>query len=95
MTSKEALESLRQECKATFFDEKGKQWWTTDKKLDYRCNIIEKDLKVLEILKPMIKLEDSKTKNEPQIVGVAFIEAKGFVLKNSRAYELLKEWLEK
>ena len=54
----ECIESLRQECKSTYFDENGKQWWTTDKNKDYRCNTIkqaflkaQKQEKVLEIIK--------------------------------------------
>lgn len=40
----ECLESLRQECKSTYFNENGKQWWTTDKNKDYRCNTIKRAL---------------------------------------------------
>ena len=74
---------------------------------DY-ANAIEKDLKVLEILKPRIKLEDNTLKNFyftveenglPKIEGdekeveVAFIDASGFVFRDSEEYKLLKEWL--
>ena len=37
----EALDSVRKEVKATFFDELGKQWWTNNKDYDYRCNLLQ------------------------------------------------------
>jgi hypothetical protein len=37
----EALDSVRKEVKATFFDEYGKQWWTTNRDDDYRCNLLQ------------------------------------------------------
>jgi rubrerythrin len=37
----EALDSVRKEVKATFFDELGKQWWTTNRDYDYRCNLLQ------------------------------------------------------
>ena len=51
ITPKEALDSLRKECHATYFDENGKQWWTTDRSKDYRCNAIEQALANYENLK--------------------------------------------
>ena len=66
--------------------------------------------KILDILKYKIHLKDSTLKNVhytinehglPEIendlkdVEVAFIEASGFVFKDSNDYKLLKEWLGK
>lgn len=70
---------------------------------------LQQELEILEILKPRIHLKDSKLKsayftidekglpiveNDLKEVEVAFIEASGFVFKNSEEYKLLKEWLE-
>lgn len=32
---------MRKEVKTTFFDEYGKQWWTTNRDADYRCNLLQ------------------------------------------------------
>ncbi len=70
---------------------------------------IEKDLEILEILKPRVRLKDSTLKNAHFTIDenglpvcendfkeadVAFIETSGFVFKNSNEYKLLTEWLE-
>ena len=67
---------------------------------------LERDLEALNILKPRISLKDSTLKNAYFVVGenglpelqqdlkdvdVAFVEASGFVFKNSAEYKLLKE----
>ena len=88
MTGKEAVKILYSE-RAYAYD---------DSNIHYdnigRClSIIEKDLEVLEILKYRIHLIDSKIKNDSIILEVAFVEASGFALKNSKEYDLLKEWL--
>lgn len=72
-------------------------------------NVIEKELKALEILKPRIHLKDNKIKrayftidenglpvckNDFKEIDVVFIEASGFVVKNSEDEKLLKEVLE-
>lgn len=51
ITPIQALEELRKECNAQFFDENGKKWYTTGKHLDYRCNIIDQALNELEEIK--------------------------------------------
>lgn len=85
MTGREALEILKKDL--------GKHYLTeTAKNICY--DEIERDLEVLEILKPRIKLKDSKVKNDSIALEVGFVEASGFVIKNSREYDLLKDWLE-
>ena len=90
----EALESLRQECNATYFDEKGKQWWTTDKKSDYRCNIIETALKALEIIKKknfdLYYLQDSK---DLEMYNDTCDHYRNLCYLTQEEYDLLKEVL--
>lgn len=57
--------------------------------LNEALRVIAKVVEVLEILKPRIILKDSTL----DVMEVAFIEARGFVFKNSNEYRLLKEWL--
>lgn len=51
---------------------------------------IEKGLEVLDVLKYRIHLKDSILDQ----TEVSFVEATGFVFKNSEEYKILKEWLE-
>ncbi len=100
MTSKEALNVL------LYYATSDDSGFETMKEY---ANQIEKDLEVLEILKPRVRLKDSTLKNahftidenglpicenDFKEVDVAFIETSGFVFKNSNEYKLLKEWLE-
>lgn len=55
---------------------------------------IEKLLKVLDSLKPRIKLKNSIIKNDGKKLNVSFIESGGYVVRGSREYNLLKWWLE-
>ena len=57
----------------------------------YPLEKIERDLKIVEILKPRIKLKYSMIEKTP----IAFVKASGFVVENSEEYKLLKEWLER
>lgn len=67
-----------------------------------------KDLEVLEILKPRIKLKESSLKNirynfdeqgniimeqDLKETPVVFIQSSGFVFKNSAEHKALKRWL--
>lgn len=54
----EALDSVRKEVKATFFDEYGKQWWTTNRDDDYRCNLLQ------EAIDKANKYDDKETPKE-------------------------------
>ena len=63
MTPKQALEELRKECNAQFFDENGKKWYTTGKHLDYRCNIIDQALTEYEKQKQILEVLKSKKVN--------------------------------
>lgn len=52
---------------------------------------VKRDLKVLDTLKYRIHLKDSILDQ----TEVSFVEATGFVFKNSEEYKLLKEWLKR
>ena len=87
-----------------------------NKNYDFKdIDIIERELKVLDILKYRINLKEDAIKgayftiNEeglPEIYrnvllekntedyDIAWVEASGFVFKDSDEYKLLKEWLE-
>lgn len=90
MTPKQAFEYI------TNFDvENGSVCIKDIKKYQECCDIVEKALDILEILKPRIHLKDKKIKNDFKEFDVVFIETSGFVFKNSEEHKLLKEWLEK
>ena len=98
MTSKEAITNIKFMLERTgnlvFYEEE--------------IEAIKKDLEVLEILENRISLKEDTIKGAHFIINeiglpeietdtkdydVAFIEASGFVFKNSEEYTLLKEWL--
>lgn len=100
--NKEQLEKFLQETRnypyfSSLYDI---DMWIEDKKELIR------DLEVLEILKPRIKLSNKTIKQavfsdynqitqEKEEKEIAFVTASGFVFKNSKEHKLLKEWLEK
>lgn len=105
MTSKEIIELL---CELVDLKELTNRGMIIKDVLEYQKQI-ERDLEALNILKPRISLKDSALKNAYFVVGenglpelqqdlkdvdVAFVEASGFVFKNSAKYKILKEWLE-
>ena len=103
MKSKEVLTNLF--CEANRFSCEEPKFTTHN--LWEMCNQIEKDLEVLEILKNRIHLkEDTLTIDSPVFsnfneitsekknTDIAWIEASGFVFRNSNEYRLLKEWAE-
>lgn len=70
-------------------------------------DVILKDLKVLEILKNRIHLKEDTLRTDSPVFSnfneitsekkntdIAWVEASGFVFRNSNEYRLLKEWLE-
>ncbi len=63
----ECLEDLKQECKSTYFDENGKQWWTTDKNKDYRCNTIKQAL---------LKVQEQEKENQELLQALALFKQK-------------------
>lgn len=101
MTSKQAFEYI------TNFDvENGSVCIKDIKKYQECCDIVEKAIDILEILKPRIKLSDktikqavfsdyNKITQEREEKEIVFVSASGFVFKNSEEHKLLKEWLEK
>ena len=105
MTSKEALDELNIILKTNYETKR-----YSDIFEEHLIKVIEEDLEVLEILKHRISLKEDTIKgahftinekglpeieNDAKDYDVAFIEASGFVFKNSDEYKLLKEWLEK
>ena len=80
---------------------------TGDKEIYYKA--IERDLEVLESLKPRINLKEDTIKGAHFIINekglpeietdttkdydIAWIEASGFVFRSSEEYKLLKDWL--
>lgn len=103
----ECLEEIKQECKSTYFDENGKQWWTTDKNKDYRCNTIKQALlkqqeqeKVLEILerKP-IDLWFINGSGAECIYSDYIIKCQAYMVESNliltqEEFDTLKRWLE-
>ena len=106
MTSKEAVKLAYIEFQKDLDYDENNQWL---KNVIEGLKEAEKDLEVLETLKPRISLKDKSLKNTylvidengmPELkqclkdIDVSFIEASGFVFKDSDEHKLLKEWLE-
>ena len=56
----EALDSLRTGCKATYVDDKGKRWYTTDKSKDERCNLLQELVDKEIPMKPILENDKEK-----------------------------------
>lgn len=103
MKSKEAVKLAKIEFKKDFEDGEETNQWLKD--VIKGLEEAEKDLELLEILKNHIHLkEDTLTIDSPVFsnfneitsekknTDIAWVEASGFVFRNSDEYELLKEW---
>lgn len=103
MTSKEILKELER-INSKQNNGHGDIW------LEMIISHIKRDLEVLEILKNRIHLKDGKLQNPVFTVNkfgfssinadlkeeeVVFIEASGFVFKDSAEHKILKDWLKK
>lgn len=66
--------------------------YTRENAIEHLKCLYKQDLekKVLEILKPRIKMKSSLIEDK----NVCFIETSGFVFKGSEEYDVLKEWLD-
>ena len=92
------LEELRKSCHATYFDEKGEQWWTTDKSKDIRCNIIEQALLVkskkeqaFDIVMKLITFDnDDPELSMEMVLAVACAQTFG---EQSEEFKIIKEVL--
>ena len=61
--------------------------------LPEQVELIEKELKAFDLLKPRIKLKESTVNVDGVNFKVVFIEASGFVFQNSEEHKLLQETL--
>ena len=83
MTSKEALKRIRQEtAPATYMKDFNKKEC---------CDVIEKDLEVLEIIKHIVKIADYSDRT---IQGGNLVILVGGEIKTFEEYQKIKEWLE-
>ena len=56
--------------------------------------MLQKKLEPLKVLKPRIKLKESTIINDGKEYEVVFIDASGFVFKNSEEHRTLGKWLD-
>ncbi len=92
------LEELRKTCHATYFDENGEQWYTTDKSKDIRCNIIEHALLVKskkeQAFDIVIKLITSDCEDPELSMEIVLASACAQTFgENSEEFKIIKEVL--